>query len=33
MNDPLIYSDAELVDELVRTYRAAAEKAEKEKPR
>jgi AcrR family transcriptional regulator len=33
MKDPLIYSDAELVDELVRTYRAAAEKAEKEKPR
>jgi AcrR family transcriptional regulator len=26
MNDPLLYSDAELVDELVRTYRAAAEK-------
>jgi AcrR family transcriptional regulator len=33
MKDPLLYSDAELVDELVRTYRAAAEKAEKEKPR
>ncbi len=26
MNDPLLYSDAELVDELCRTYRAAAEK-------
>jgi len=26
MNDPLIYSDAELVDELCRTYRTAAEK-------
>jgi AcrR family transcriptional regulator len=26
MKDPLLYSDAELVDELVRTYRAAAEK-------
>lgn len=30
MKDPLLYSDAELVAELVRTYRAAAEK---EKPR
>jgi len=26
MNDPLIYSDAELVDELCRTYRTTAEK-------
>lgn len=26
MNDPLLYRDAELVDELCRTYRAAAEK-------
>jgi AcrR family transcriptional regulator len=29
MKDPLLYSDAELVDELVRTYRAAAAKPEK----
>lgn len=33
MNDPLLYTDAELVDELCRTFRAAAEKAEKEKTR
>jgi AcrR family transcriptional regulator len=33
MKDPLRYSDAELVDELCRTYRFAAAKAEKERPR